>query len=338
MRWPSEPPSNALDGLVPRPIGLGLIGCGRIARSVHLPAIDHLSGWFELIAVADPNREMARPEAEKRSAVIEADGQALIRRDDIDAILIATPGPGSRARGRRLSREGPRRHSGSGRGRPRMRPEGTIRDHAGVRSGTLARTEPCRLGPAAIAAGDVGRVDSIYLAIRAPRGSRSKGGADVLTDLGPDALDIVLCILGVDVKTVYAEGGALFGEEFGTAILIITGKAGAVATVELSRCLPTTIPILGLGEVEIEVLGTEGVIRIEPLPGVTVASDAAIEARPLLVPVVMGSDEYASFSGSAEQADCACNLLKAARLSLETGEPISMDPTVTAANVKDSRP
>ncbi len=58
---------------------------------MHLPAIDRLAQRFELVAIADPDREAAGREAVIRLASADVDGHALLARDDVDAVLIATP-------------------------------------------------------------------------------------------------------------------------------------------------------------------------------------------------------------------------------------------------------
>lgn len=70
---------------------LGIIGCGNIAKSSHLPAIAYLDDDAELVATADINEADARSAAERWGAASYTDYRALIDRKDIDAVLIATP-------------------------------------------------------------------------------------------------------------------------------------------------------------------------------------------------------------------------------------------------------
>lgn len=70
---------------------LGLIGCGNIAKSSHLPAIAHLSDHAELIATADTDEANATSAAQPWGAQVYTDYRLLLDRKDIDAVVIATP-------------------------------------------------------------------------------------------------------------------------------------------------------------------------------------------------------------------------------------------------------
>lgn len=73
-------------------IGVGLIGCGTVARYGHLPAIAESDG-LKLIAVADLS-EAGRKEAEDRYAVDSyAEYNDLLAREDIAAVSLTTPLP-----------------------------------------------------------------------------------------------------------------------------------------------------------------------------------------------------------------------------------------------------
>ena len=72
-------------------IGLGLIGCGGIARSAHLPAMTALAETVVLRATADPDIEAARQAAAAWGADAQADYRAMLARPDIAAVVIATP-------------------------------------------------------------------------------------------------------------------------------------------------------------------------------------------------------------------------------------------------------
>ena len=72
-------------------LGLGLIGCGGIARSAHLPAMAALSSRIQLRAAADPDLEAARRAAEPWGADAFTDYHAVLARPDIDAVVIASP-------------------------------------------------------------------------------------------------------------------------------------------------------------------------------------------------------------------------------------------------------
>jgi predicted dehydrogenase len=69
----------------------GLIGCGDIG-ALRAQAIARLPG-FELLAVSDSDPVRARHISADHKSAIEADWRELIRRDDIDAVVISTPPP-----------------------------------------------------------------------------------------------------------------------------------------------------------------------------------------------------------------------------------------------------
>ncbi|WP_375459683.1 hypothetical protein [uncultured Enterovirga sp.] len=189
---------------------------------------------------------------------------------------------------------------------------------------------------ASVSAGELGGVESLYLAIRTSRLPEPAGGADVLAELGPEALDFALAVLPGRIASVHATGGALFREAvLDTVVLIIAAQPGAVATIELSRCLPSTIPTTGLGEVEIEVIGRLGALRITPYPAVMVTTDHGVAARPLLdVPNPARSGPIRSLDGN-EAVQAA---LAAARLSLTRGVPVDTVSLPAAEEMKDLRP
>jgi len=73
------------------PVRIGVIGCGGIARSAHLPAIWQLRGRVALVGAADLDAAAARAAAEPWGAESYTDGRALLARGDVDLVIIATP-------------------------------------------------------------------------------------------------------------------------------------------------------------------------------------------------------------------------------------------------------
>jgi predicted dehydrogenase len=74
------------------PLGVGLVGCGRIARAFHLPTLRSLPG-ARLVAVADPDpdaRQAATAVAGPHVAAV-AEVDALLARDDVDAVVVCAP-------------------------------------------------------------------------------------------------------------------------------------------------------------------------------------------------------------------------------------------------------
>ena len=72
-------------------VKLGIIGCGKVVRLLHLPALRRVKG-ARVTAVADPV-EKARLEAARLAgrATVFADWRELLDRGDCDAVMICTP-------------------------------------------------------------------------------------------------------------------------------------------------------------------------------------------------------------------------------------------------------
>ena len=72
------------------PIRIGVIGCGGIFRGAHVPYLEWRTDRCTVTAVTDLKRENAEAEAERFGAEVCKDWKALLRRDDVDAVIIAT--------------------------------------------------------------------------------------------------------------------------------------------------------------------------------------------------------------------------------------------------------
>jgi myo-inositol 2-dehydrogenase/D-chiro-inositol 1-dehydrogenase len=74
-----------------RKIGLGLIGCGGIARSAHLPAMAQLADSVTLLAAADTDQAAAQAAAAPWHAAAHTDYRAVLAHPGVDAVVVATP-------------------------------------------------------------------------------------------------------------------------------------------------------------------------------------------------------------------------------------------------------
>ena len=238
-------------------INLGIIGNGAQARAL----LDHQAplGRFSLAAFAAgpgeaplatnvrPWQEVAADPAIAALLVDVSAGECAIVQAGLAAgkIIVCSPAPARSADDLDML------HQAMIRGGGTMLP-----------SGELTHGEATRRGLAAMADPGFGRITSIYLAIRQPRGP-----GDVIADLAPEALGFVTAAIQHDITAVRVNAGGLFGPARDSAVILLRSAGEAVITIELSRCLPPSLPIAsaGLGEVEIDVVGMAQAVRITPL-------------------------------------------------------------------------
>ncbi|HEX7978711.1 MAG TPA: Gfo/Idh/MocA family oxidoreductase, partial [Gemmatimonadaceae bacterium] len=73
------------------PLRIGVIGCGRIARAVHLPVLGRLPS-ARVVALAEPDESGRRAaSAIARGATTYADYADLLRAGGVDAAVICVP-------------------------------------------------------------------------------------------------------------------------------------------------------------------------------------------------------------------------------------------------------
>src|SRR5260370_20285811 len=102
------------------PIRLGIVGCGGLTQTVHIPCVASLEA-FRVVAVCDVREEAARRAAARppRSRVFADAGRLL--EEEVDAVLVCAPPAvheavtlGALARGRHLFLEKPPRLTAAG--------------------------------------------------------------------------------------------------------------------------------------------------------------------------------------------------------------------------------
>ena len=178
-------------------------------------------------------------------------------------------------------------------------------------AGEIAHGAAGHRGLTAIASPDFGALRAMYLAIRQPRGA----GPDVLDALLPEALDAVLSAVPGPFVSVRVNAGALFGPVRDTSVILLQSAAGVVVTIELSRCLPPTLPACGLGEVEIDAMGAYQAVRIVPQTGaVRIHRDDATTLAPWLDAPVLAM--LAALEAAIDRPDAAPDGLARAEAAL----------------------
>lgn len=183
-----------------------------------------------------------------------------------------------------------------------------------------------------IRAAEFGALRSLYVAIRQPR---RPADIDVLQDVGWEALDFVLSVTTARLRHVHATGAALFGgSAYDTAAMQLRTTEDAVITIELSRCLPASLPAPGLGEVEIEAIGAQQSVRLEPYAtSVGIFRDNGVSAVPWLdAPVIrMLREVAAAVDGAAPAEDAvqrqrdALAAMTAIRASMGAAEAVQVE-------------
>src|SRR5690348_4266777 len=75
----------------PRRLRVGLIGCGGIASSAHVPALLQLRSLVEVPVVSDIRAEAAESIAQKLGCDWTVDYRVLLDNASLDAVVICTP-------------------------------------------------------------------------------------------------------------------------------------------------------------------------------------------------------------------------------------------------------
>src|SRR3990167_2238026 len=74
--------------MTPSPLRVGLVGYGYAGKTFHAPLITGVPG---LVLAAVSSRDATRVNTDWPDAEVLADTQALLRRDDLDLVVIASP-------------------------------------------------------------------------------------------------------------------------------------------------------------------------------------------------------------------------------------------------------
>ena len=276
-------------------IGLGLIGCGGIARSAHLPAMAQLVDHVVLRATADADPAAAQAAAAPWGAEHFSDYRRVLDRSDISAVVIATPEylhmqqvEAAAAAGKHVLCEKPM-------ARTLAEADRMIAAcaEAGVHLliGHSRRfTQRYMEIHAAIARGDIGTVRLIRENERRARAvpqiwwtprhwtgdPQVSGGAPLINAI--HEADLLRWFTGADARTVSAELNVTISENVGVPDFIsftVAFANGAIGSAEVVNCAPPGYPAFH----QMEVYGTAGAIRARDheLIGLTRFSEAGAD-------------------------------------------------------------
>jgi len=253
------------------PISVGVIGANRYAASLaeHAAPLSHA----RVVAVAPSpsgrDRTAAAALARALGAAFARDCDAVARDPALAVVLVASDDPGRAAGAEAALASGKivvcpapaatttealdRLSAASARGRGVLLAAGEIRH-------TPAGAHAVRMA----AGGELGVLHSAYAAARLPIPGGGSDGVSVLDRPGWDVLDALCAALPHPLRRVQATLTSLFGAREDTAVVVARLEHDVIVTIELSRCLPASIPTVPQGEVEIEIIGTGQALRIEP--------------------------------------------------------------------------
>jgi inositol 2-dehydrogenase len=253
-------------------VRIGLIGCGRMGATL----IHHLAYTVEqadLVAVADANREKgAEVAARYQVAQVYDDYEALLARDDLAAVVIATPTgthveviKAAAAAGKQIFTEKPLAMTlaGCDEAIATARQAGVL-----LQVGFMRRFDPSYLAAKQqIEQGVIGQPVLFKSLSRDPyrtslEFARRENGGGMILDMGVHDFDLGRWLMGSEVVRVYSEGTCMaFPElkevgDIDNALVNLRFANGAVGNVDLSRNA-----VYGY-DIQTEVLGTEGSLRI----------------------------------------------------------------------------
>lgn len=340
-------------------VRVGLIGCGGIARRAHVPAMRTLGDRVTLVAAADLDRALAEETAEPWGARAYVDYRELLRRDDLDAVIIATPEFAHREQVEAAAAA--HRHVLCEKPMANTLAEADAMLAACERGGVLFMVAHSRRFTrrymeirAAIDRGDVGTVRLVRENERRPRpqaghtryytpqhwsGDPALSRGAVLSN-GIHEMDLLRWFAGGRPAVVLAEHRVTIetntkgAPDFITIAIRFAG--GAIASAEIHNNLPQGYPAFH----QCEVYGTRGAIRAKDLELVDLTSygDAGAEfpeVREILLhnPAAYVR-EWAAFLDAVEgraplpmpaaEARAALELALAASESARTGEPVPL--------------
>jgi myo-inositol 2-dehydrogenase/D-chiro-inositol 1-dehydrogenase len=260
-------------------VKLGLIGCGSIARSAHLPAMASLVDRVELVATADVDAGAAEAAAKPWGATHSTDYRAVLARKEIEAVVVATPEylhceqvEAAAAAGKHILCEKPMAQSVA---------EADRMIAAAARAGVHLLIGHSRRFTrrymeirAAIDRGEIGAVRLMRENERRPRMKTGEqvwwtpkhwtGNPNVSQGVAMlnaiHEADLLRWCIGAEAKSVYAELAVSIPGNVGVPdflSLTVNFTNGAIGSAEVSNCAPPGYPAFH----QMELYGSEGAIR-----------------------------------------------------------------------------
>jgi predicted dehydrogenase len=259
-------------------MGLGLIGCGAIARSAHLPAMATLAQCVRLRAAADIDMAAAARAAAPWGAEAITDWRAVLDRADVQAVVITTPEylhaeqvSAAAAAGKHVLCEKPLARS--------LAEADAMIDacaRAGVRllvGHSRRYTRRYQQIRAALDRGEIGAVRLIRENERRPRAAdqlwwtprhwtgdaQVSGGAPLMNAI--HEADLLRWFTGAVAREVRAELAVTIPENTAGVVdflsFTVRFEDGAIGSAEVLNCAPPGYPAFH----QMELYGTEGAIR-----------------------------------------------------------------------------
>ncbi len=263
-------------------IGIGVIGCGDIARARYFPAIDGLPE-FELRGVHSRTSTACEPIVRRYGGKIYADLDALLRAPEIESVVIATPHPShaqlsirSLEAGKHVLSEKPMATSLADASRIMQAAERSRRVYMAL---PFDGSPPIEEAKRLIGTGAIGRVSSAdaVLAHRGPNHApwffdREKAEWGVLADLGIYLISQLTYLFGPAarvlgrVDTIFPERTSEAGETFKLTVddnvaAIVEWPDHILATIRANWCSPSDHRNVIC---ETRIYGTTGMIFINP--------------------------------------------------------------------------
>ena len=334
-------------------LNVGLIGVGRIGR-LHAEHLAYRIPTARLTAIADVNEAAARACADRLGIpVVTADYHALLKRDDVDAVVICSPTnthaqliEEAAAAGKQIFCEKPIDLRLA-----RVDQAISAARRAGVKLqiGFNRRFDPnfSRIRKA-VEGGEIGDPQILHIISRDPAPppiEYIKVSGGIFMDMTIHDFDMARYLIGADVEEVYALAGVTVDPAIGaagdvdTALITLKFANGVFATIDNCRQA-----VYGYDQ-RVEILGKRGAIRVDNnYPNSAVISGVERVERDL--PLNFFMDRYvesylaemrlfidAVLKGgpvpvTGEDARAAMLLALAARKSCETNRPVRINEVI----------